>query len=1288
MTEMFRFVRIFILHKSFYLITVILLSTPVILRSQSLTYSGKLQWNATEKIKNGDESIFSLISFDGSSEMTDMYGALPVFSKRFALPEGSKQAEVRLVNEKYTAFRPEEIRSLRDREKIGCEIGISTSVVTERKESFLLASFLPLRKNSYTGMLEKMVSFDLVITWQPGEEPELRNATVSYADHSVLATGSWYRLQINARGIYKISYEDLVNMGIDPASVNPRNIRIFGNGGGMLPESNAIARIDDLQENSILVAGEDDGQFNNGDYVLFYAEPPDSWSWNSKDNLFHHSKNCYSDNAFYFLTIDNGPGRRIGSHASSAQSATETITKFNDYAFYEKDDINLIKSGREWYDGEIFDITTSRQYSFGFPDLDLTSPAILKADVAARCTSGPTSFSILSGSQAVMSIPVASTSAEWLSAFGKKGIKTDTIIPAGSTIDLKVNFNKNGQEASGYLNYLEVNVVRNLKMSGSQMNFRSPHATGAFGNFEYQLASGGSNLTIWDVTSRSDIKRIEPAQTGADYVFRLEADTMIHELVAFDGSGFNSVISASRIENQDLHGSGDPDYIIITHPDFLTQAEDLAEFHREHDHFNVLVTTPDKVYNEFSSGAQDITAIRDFMRMIYNRAVSAKKPKYLLLFGDASYDYKDRVANNTNFIPSYESPESLDPIDSYVSDDYFVLLDPAEGQGATGALDIGVGRFIVQTVAQAEEAVAKIKHYCENSDTVKNDWRNVISFVAEDWDNNLHLNQTEEITSLIDQNYKEYNVDKIYLDAYQAITTPGGLRNPDVNDAINKRMGKGALIMNYTGHGGELGWAHERVLEIPDIKSWTNFNNMPAFMTATCEFSRFDDPAFVSAGEWVFLNPSGGGIALFTTTRATFAGSNSALSHNFYNNVFEKIDGDYPKMGDLIVEAKNATGGSANSRKFVLLGDPALRLAYPEENVVTTSINEKPVSGSSDTIRALSEITIAGEIRASNGNILTGFNGTLFPTVFDKVSDVVTVGNTGGPITTFEYRKNVIYKGKVNVSEGKFNFTFIVPKDIAYQYGQGKISYYARSYDTDANGYEDNIIVGGYNNDALVDDKGPDIRLYMNTTDFINGGLTDQNPDLLAVISDTSGINTVGNGIGHDLTAILDGNSQDAKILNDYYVTDLNTFKSGVVVYPFTNLSDGPHTIVFKAWDVHNNSSEATIDFVVVSSANIELQDLMNYPNPFNDYTTFSFEFNQSSGSLEAEIRIYSLQGMLIRTLRETFIPTGYLSRQIEWDGTTYGGQKIGGGTYVYVLTLTASDGSSVHKTSKMVILR
>jgi len=541
----------------------------------------------------------------------------------------------------------------------------------------------------------------------------------------------------------------------------------------------------------------------------------------------------------------------------------------------------------------------------------------------------------------------------------------------------------------------------------------------------------------------------------------------------------------------------------------------------------------------------------------------------------------------------------------------------------------------------------------------------------------------------VDANDKAFNIDKIYSDAYTMVSTPGGNRYPEVNDAINKRVEKGSLIMNYVGHGGELGWGHERILEVPDIKTWRNIDEMPVFVTATCEFSRYDDPERVSAGEWVLLNKTGGGVALFTTSRLTYAGTNKALLVNFYNSVFKKTGNRYLKLGDLLMAAKYQMGSYPNIHAFVLLGDPALQMAYPNLDVVTTAINDHPPSTIPDTLKALSLITITGEVRDATGQKADSFSGTVFPTVFDKAVEVWTKANYGyDDPYPFLLRKNPVYKGKVEVTNGSFSFTFIVPKDIAYKYGMGKISYYARSAETDAKGYDENIQVGGYNNAANPDDNGPEIKLFMNDRAFVSGGITNQTPFLLADIRDSSGINTVGNGIGHDITAILDNKSSTPIILNDYYVADLNTYKSGTLGYPLSAMSDGAHNLTMKVWDVYNNSSEANISFIVVSSAGFALQHLYNYPNPMRDNTTFTWETNQVYQPVEVEIRIFTLNGDLLKVLHETIYSQGFRAACITWDGTTNSGSKISSGIYIYRLQLMLEDGTAKYQTSKLVVIR
>ena len=1105
-----------------------------------------------------------------------------------------------------------------------------------------------------------------------------------YAAQSVLATGTWYQFNVTQPGMHVITYEDLKSNGVAVASIDPRNIRLYSNGGGMLPEANSAPRIDDLMENAIRVAGEEDGVFGEGDYILFYGEGQEKWSYHTQDQLFTHQKNIYSDHTCYFLTWDKGPGKRISAISQAASPPSHTITTFNDFASYEVDDLNLIKSGREWYDHAYFDVTTQRSYAFDFPQLDLSVPVFVKAVVAGRSTAGSSSFTVAINGSDLTTISIPSVSSEFLATYARERTGTGSLKVTGSSFQIDLTYNKPNPSAIGYLNYIEINVNRHLSFNGGQLAFRSVASAGPGKISDFRITTQGQQLQVWEVSQTGMAQTVTVSNSGTISSFRIETPELM-EFVAFDGTSYLKPAFAGRVENQDLHGVTPPDYVIISYSSFLPQAERLADFHRDQDGFSVFVTTVDKVYREFSGGVQDLSAIRDFMRMLKQKGGSSGKPRYLLLFGDASYDYKNRSEVNTNLVPAYQSPESLDPIESYVTDDFFVLLDANEGQGTGGTLDMGVGRLPVFTTEEAISAVDKILHYSTESQQVKNDWRNIIAFVGDDEDGNLHMEQADQLGSLINAQHPVYNVDKIFVDAYQQLATPGGQRAPEINETINRRVDKGALIVNYTGHGGEVGWAHERILEIADIQGWNNMDNMPVFVTATCEFSRYDDPDRVSAGEMVFLNPSGGGIALFTTTRPTFAGSNFALSSNFYQIAFNKVDGEYLRMGDLILISKNNTSSSANTRKFVLLGDPALKMSYPKQQVITTSLNGVSTWSQADTLKALSEITITGEVLDLQGNLDESFNGEVFPTVYDKPAIVQTLGSDGGNTFTFELMRSQIYKGKAAVSSGKFSFSFIVPKDISYNFGHGKISYYARNDQTDANGYSDELVVGGYNDQAMTDNNGPELDLYMNDRSFVDGGITNQSPFVLADVRDESGINTVGNGIGHDITLVLDDDTRTPWILNDYYVSNVDTYRSGTVTFPLFDLEDGRHSVTLKLWDVYNNSTEKSLSFLVVSSAEFKMLELFNYPNPFKDQTTFSFQTNQTGQEFDVEIMIFSLYGELVKSLQSRFMSTGFRIDNLKWDGTNMHGSKVPSGLYVYKAIATLPDGAQVYRSGKLI---
>lgn len=1250
-----------------------------------------------------DGSKRSYLMFEGAIYLDD--NSLPYVVNNLRVRSGNT-LKVTLANTKFQQLSAEESEAMSGLE-IPNSIELSVSEYTERKQSFVRVSFMPIRKNPTTGKLEKLSSYRLSTT-QIASGIRKAATPSGFINTSVLNSGDWFKVAVNQSGIHRITYEDLEELGMDVNSIDPRNLNLYGNGGGMLPQSNSAFRHDDLQLNATEVVGEGDGSFDPGDYILFYAKGPHTWVQDSSVcGLFRHEFNVYSEKSYYFVTADRGSGRRVSSVASSTAPTTHTVTKFVDHVFHEVDNHNLLKSGREWF-GEEFDIQTNYGFDFGFSNVT-NDPAYISSRLLAQSTSAATTYSVRVNGASVENVIVPQVSGGYNKNAEDEFTCTELQLSSGNT-NIAFNYSKGGNpSAIGWLDYFDIILTRNLQMAGTQMPFRSLESVGSGNISEFRVGNANNAVRVWEVTDPTNVTQRQTSLNGSIATFKVETDSL-REFIAFNGGGFLGVEPIGQVPNQNLHSLESIEMVIVCHPNFLSEAERLANFHQtnESSPLRVQIVTPEQVYNEFSSGAQDVTAIRDFMRMLYQRAGAnwQDMPRYLLLFGDASYDYKDRLSENTNYVPTYESLESLTPTISYASDDYYGLLDPNEGEWASSssdALDVGIGRFVVRTAEDARVCVDKIyryeeldiadlqtEHVCADGTTVTTapDWRNRVVFVADDEDSNMHLNQADQLAELVDTMYPEYNITKIYLDAYVQESTPGGQRYPEVSTAFNSEVNRGNLLVNYTGHGGELGLTHERVLGISDINSWSNSSNLAAFVTATCEFTRYDDPSRISAGELVHLNPDGGAIALFTTSRLVYSAPNFTLNRNFYLNLLSEQPWGPPTMGDVIRMTKVASGGSVNNRNFLLVGDPAQRLAFPLHGVETTSINGQDINAYTDTINALQLVTISGRMKNRNGQSMSDFNGVVYPTVFDKSTEVSTLGNDpGSSVRQFSVQKNLIYKGKATVENGEFSFSFVVPRDIAYNYDIGRISYYAEGEGTNANGYFEDFVIGGSNDNAALDEVGPTIGLYMNDESFAFGGTTDENPTLLAVVSDSNGINTVGNGIGHDITAVLNENTNNTINLNEFYQSDLDSYQSGRVVYPFSDLSEGTHTLKFKIWDVYNNSEEAYTEFVVAESSVLALEHVLNYPNPFTTRTEFMFEHNQPCNSLDVQVQVFTISGKLVKTINETVVTSGFRNEPIAWDGLDDFGQKIGRGVYLYNLKVSTPDGQTAEQIERLVIL-
>ncbi len=1275
--------------------------------AQDIVKSVSLIWQDPAIEKVSDEQTISFLRFE-NCVIDPSRGLLPVYIGEFEVSGATVSVEAQIINPQYKSIAHASLNL--NSERISSLPFVKADVVVQNKKASGLITVMPIRATG-NGNFEALTSFDVIVKVLPVRAANVDKSAL--ATNSVLNTGSWYRIAVASDGVYKLDYNFLKAIGVDMTNFNTANLRVFGNGGGMLPYANSMPRTDDLAENAIYISDQNgNGIFDQTDYALFYGQGQTRWTYTSADKRFHHAINEYTDTTYYFVTANQGAGLRISTVPVPGAPANKFVNTFDDYAVHHYDKINFLKSGRQFF-GETFDILLQQTFNFSFPNIDFSTPVYIKTRAVARTFAASSMNVRVSGSN-VMTLNFTDLpggpGCYWCE-YAKSPINSDTTSFSTSLSNFAVDliYNPSGSVSTAWLDYMELNARRQLKMSGNQMMIRDLAAIGAGNIAEYTLArnSTSQSITIWDVSNPTAPVLVPHTTSGLNAIFKTDASSL-REYALFTTSGFPTPISVGPVANQDLHAMTQANMIIVAPPVFMSEAQRLAEFHRNVTNLTVHLVTPQQIYNEFSSGAQQAQAIRDFMKMFYDRATtSVEQPRFLLLFGDGSYDNKTNSASNTNFIPTYQSLNSLWTLSSYVSDDFYGNLDDTEGDWdvTIDASDVGVGRLPVRSLTEARNMVNKIIHYSSpapqqdfdfeySSNGYRKspfgDWRNVVCFVGDDEDLDLHLDQANTLADTLWSRYRNYNIDKIYLDAYPQESTPGGHRYPGVKEALNKRVERGALIINYTGHGGELGWAHERILDNTDINSWTNWNNMPAFFTATCEFSRFDDPARVSAGEYVLLNSKGGGIALFTTVRLVYATPNFALNRDFVNLVFEPDNGNVPFMGDLFRKTKNVSPGDYNRRNFTLLGDPAIRLAYPTNRVVTTSVNSNPVSAVADTIQGLSKVIITGQVQDVNGQKLSSFNGVLYPTIFDKPSAITTLSNDGpqnSPPRTFQLQKNVLYKGKVSVVNGEFSFQFIVPKDISYQYGFGKISYYGHNGNTDAHGAFENVVIGGFDPLAVADNQGPAVKLYMNDDKFAFGGMTNDAPILYATITDSSGINTSGNSIGHDIASVMDDQSDKTLILNDFYQADLDSYQSGKVRYQLSKLSSGRHTVDIKVWDVHNNSSKDYTEFIVAESADLALSHVLNYPNPFTTHTSFFFEHNRPTSPLEVQVQVYTVSGKLIKTINQQITTAGFRSDQITWDGRDDFGDAIGRGVYVYRLRVRDGE-NSAEQFEKLVILK
>lgn len=1162
-----------------------------------------------------------------------------------------------------------------------------------RNEIYTTLSLSPIINQN--GVYRKVVSFNIDYTKSPSE-PASRNIGIS---NSLLASGKWYRFRIYQAGVYKIDRNFLSSLGMDVNSIDPRKLKIYGNGGNMLPLRNSANLDFDLVENAIQVVGEENGSFDNGDYILFYG---DNFKFNQENNTHI---NVYNDNAYYFITAEGANGKRIATYTEPTAAATTTINQFNDYQFFEKDDTNPPLLGRRWFSNR-FDINNEQDFEFNFPNIIAGQPMEVRVFALATAEIQTTmQVEVNDQLQQSLTFGVVGTSnyASSRSYVGEVNASSETV-----KVTLKYN-NAGNPQSNAFLDFISINAFRQLTGTNQQLAFRYDQAATLSGVGEYQFSNATQYSQIWDVTNPADVTTIKNENNATNINFKAQLGQATNYIAVHNSDYISPIrVSPSTVGNQNLKGTiflneqgafQDIDYLIVTAPFLLQPALRLANHHKNRNGLNVKVVTTDKIYNEFSTGKQDIVAIRNFIKYIYDNASSPEnRIKYVNFFGDTSVDVKNRLQGNNNIVPTYHVSEmgTISASSTYMSDDFFGMMDPNEGtMVASDKLDIAVGRMLVDNVTLANDMVNKVIRY--QSDAALGNWRTNFVLVSDDADSASDATlQTllDELGDNISNSKPFVNVIKIHSDAYQQETSSGGNRYPKVNEAINNAIDVGTLVLNYFGHGGEDGLASERIITKESVQNFRNRNKYPLFVTVTCSFTRFDNPLRPTGGEFLYWNKEGGAIALIATTRQISVGVGRQFNDTLASKLYAFDIPNFIPPAEALRVSKNQMS-TAQRRVIFYVGDPAMELAFPKSEVRLTTINGVPLGQATDTLKALSRIRMGGEVVDALGNLVTNYNGTLEAKVFDKRLQRQTLGNDGTTdangliIMDFETLGVGIFNGQASITNGLFEFEFVVPRDIAIPVGEGRVSLYAKRNNSqeDQAGANETILVGGLNENAPDDNQGPRIQLFMNDESFVNGGITNNSPILIAKLEDENGINTAS-GIGHDIVAILDGDETTPFVLNDYYLAEVDDFTKGTLNYRLRDLEEGLHTLTLKAWDVYNNSSTAEIQFVVAGSNDLKIERVLNYPNPFVSYTEFWFNHNRPFEPLEVQVQVFTVTGKVVWSRNQIVNTEGFLSREITWDGRDDFGDRIGKGVYVYKLTVKSTlTNKKVEKFEKLVIL-
>ena len=1089
----------------------------------------------------------------------------------------------------------------------------------------------------------------------------------SYAERSVLADGHWVKIRVSESGVCRMSFSELRSAGLEPSQV-----RVFGYGGAQKEQDFSKPNIDDLPQVPVYV-GED--------YILFYVQGPISWTYNG--SRFAHTRNTYSDFGYYLLSDDAGDMLLFPEAAAVSGSPTD-VTYYSYYQVQDIDSVNLIDrtgvsgGGRTFY-GEQFAAGQTRTFTFSTPYANGDNSSVY-IDMAANAATTSTVKAKLNNTSS-KSIYISSIPDHY--TFGVAG----TISMNGASEEqnqrVTMQFVNSNASALAWLNYIEITTPSELVMTGSYMGIRSLVNRNTTNPVRFLLRNTTASTQIWDVTDLAAIQRMPTTMVDDQLAWVGTQADGVHEYIAVntDGTKFVQAEVVGEVKNQNLHALSNIDYIIICPEGYEDVSEDLAKAHEAKQAITYAIVTDQQVYNEFSSGTPDATAYRWLMKMLYDRAKNGigQQPRWLLLMGHGTFDNRKLLRNSgTSLLLTYQSKNSVNEIKAYATDDYFAYLDDNEGTIDTqGRMDIGVGRLPVESLDEARTTVDKLIQYIRNEQTGK--WKNQLVYLADDGENGTHTETAEKSAELVRIKNPDFIVHKIFLDAYPQEVNASGESYPLAKNRVLNLLKNGVLFFNYSGHGGYNAITNESILNLKDIAGMTN-KNQAFWLFATCNFAQCD-AGKRSAAETAVLNPKGGAIGILAATRTVYASQNTNLNRSVCDTLFGHSDVFHYDMtlGEAISIGKNLLGSDENKLAYVLLGDPCMRLNYPTDYHVET-LTEM------DTLNALSVQHVEGRIIDEDLNTVSDFNGKVDITIYDKMQSIPTRDNdnVGGDPRVIAYNDypNTIFSGATDVKDGLFNYTFMVPKDIRYNFDNGRIMYYAVTEDSletaEAVGHFEQFIIGGTGSTVAIDTIGPEMEIYLNSPAFRNGDKTYATPRFFANLYDENGINTAGAGIGHDLMLIIDDDPKMIYSLNEYFTAANNSYQAGQVSYLMEELANGPHSLTFRAWDLLNNSTTKSLNFIVEAGLDPSIYNVTTYPNPVQQSGVVHLivNYDQPDELIETEIYLYNTAGQMV-----------YSHKQDNPDAVSINLPSLGLNTGVYIYSVKIKSASSKYSTTSGKII-